>query len=235
LPMVGQFVTMRRTACFVSRETAHRHSLERRLLGARGMESLVELIFVIAAVIIAVSLLPRDTAGRVVLGFGGVVLAAVGVVLFVVITYPTETLLILGAGSMITGAAWGYTHITDRLLWLDPGVLAAVGRVERPGTSPEARRAGHRAGRAGRGAARDEQTDGRAARLVAEVALDEAPEQFVDLPAMVTDGLGDVREVSSLSGAIRQRRARQTAFGQSAESTSVHRDPSPDQPTAAER
>jgi hypothetical protein len=50
-----------------------------------AMESLVELIFVIAAVIMALSLLPRGTAGRFVLGLAGVVLAAVGVTLFVVI------------------------------------------------------------------------------------------------------------------------------------------------------
>jgi hypothetical protein len=197
-----------------------------------AMESLVELIFVIAAVIMALSLLPRGTAGRFVLGLAGVVLAAVGVTVFVVIACPRETLLILGAGSMITGAGWGYAHITDRLLWLDPGVLAAVGRVERRDTSPEAGRAGHRAGR---GAAGDERTDGRAARLAAELARDEAPEQFVDLQAMVTHGLGDLRAASSLLGGIRQRRTRQTAFGQGAESTSVHRDPSPDQPAAAER
>jgi hypothetical protein len=79
------------------------------------MESLVELIFVIAAIITALSLLPRGTAGRVVLGFGGVGLAAVGVALFVVIAYPRNTLLVLGAGAMITGVLWGYVHIIPSL------------------------------------------------------------------------------------------------------------------------
>jgi hypothetical protein len=75
------------------------------------MESLVELTFVIAAVIMALGLLPRETEGRVVLGFGGVGLAAVGVALFVLIA-PREPLLVLGAGSMISGAGWGYAQIT---------------------------------------------------------------------------------------------------------------------------
>jgi hypothetical protein len=79
------------------------------------MESLVELIFVIAAVIMVLSLLPRGTAGRVVLGFGGVVLAAVGVALFVVIAYPRNTLLVLGVGAMITGARWRYVRISSSL------------------------------------------------------------------------------------------------------------------------
>jgi D-serine deaminase-like pyridoxal phosphate-dependent protein len=77
------------------------------MLSAMAMESLGELIFVIAAVIMALSPLPRGTAGRFVLGLAGVVLAAVGVTLFVVIAYPRETLLILGAGSMTPGRDGG--------------------------------------------------------------------------------------------------------------------------------
>jgi hypothetical protein len=79
------------------------------------MESLVELIFMIAAGIMVLSLLPRGTGVRVVLGFGGVVLAAVGVALFVVIAYPRDTVLVLGAGAMITGARWGYARISPSL------------------------------------------------------------------------------------------------------------------------
>jgi hypothetical protein len=76
------------------------------------MESLVELIFGIAAVSMALGLLPSGTERCFVLGFGGVSLAAVGVALFVAIAFPRETLLVLGAGSMIIGAGWGYARIT---------------------------------------------------------------------------------------------------------------------------
>jgi hypothetical protein len=78
------------------------------------MESLIELIFVAAAVIVSLGLLPCRTVARFVLGFGGLLLGAVGIALFVVVAYPRETLLVLGA-SMITGAGWGYAHITPGL------------------------------------------------------------------------------------------------------------------------
>jgi hypothetical protein len=76
------------------------------------MESLVELIFGIAAVSMALGLRVRGTRIRFVLAFGGTLLAAVGLALFVVIAYPRETLLGFGVGSMITAAGWGYAHIT---------------------------------------------------------------------------------------------------------------------------
>jgi hypothetical protein len=40
------------------------------------------------------------------------------------------------------------------------------------------------------------------------VALDQAPEQFVDLHAMITHDLGDIRVANVLFGSIRQRRTR---------------------------
>jgi hypothetical protein len=79
------------------------------------MGSLVELIFGIAAVIMTLGLLPRGTEARFVLALGGPLLAAVGVARFVFIVYPRETLLVLGVGSMITGARWGYAQMTPSL------------------------------------------------------------------------------------------------------------------------
>ena len=68
-----------------------------------------------------------------------------------------------------------------------------------------------------------------------KVALDQAPEQVVDLQAMITHDLRDVRVANLLFGSIRQRGTRQVAFGQRAESTSVHQHSSRDQPAATER
>jgi len=60
-----------------------------------------------------------------------------------------------------------------------------------------------------------------------KVALDQPPKQFVDLDAMVADRLRDVRAANLFLGSIRQGGTRQIAFGQRAESTSVHRHPLP--------
>ncbi|HXA98223.1 MAG TPA: hypothetical protein VN323_21855, partial [Candidatus Dormibacteraeota bacterium] len=65
--------------------------------------------------------------------------------------------------------------------------------------------------------------------LLIEVAPDQAPEQVVDLHAMVAYDLGDVRVTHLLFGSFRQRRTRQVTFGQRAESASVHRPLSLDQ------
>ena len=76
------------------------------------MEPLVEIILVIAAVVMALGLLPFGIEVRFALGLSGLMLATPGVALFVLIAYPRETLLVLGAGSMIAGAGWGYAQIT---------------------------------------------------------------------------------------------------------------------------
>lgn len=77
-----------------------------------AMEVLVEMILVIAAVIMTVGLLPFGTEVRFALGLSGLMLAAPGVALFALIVYPRETLLVLGACSMIAAAGWGYAQIT---------------------------------------------------------------------------------------------------------------------------
>jgi hypothetical protein len=88
------------------------YPLERRLLAVLVMESLVEIIFIAAAVIMALGLVARGLRARFVLGFGGVLLATVGIALFVLIAYPLATLLFLGAGCLVTGAGSGYAQIT---------------------------------------------------------------------------------------------------------------------------
>jgi tetrahydrodipicolinate N-succinyltransferase len=60
-----------------------------------------------------------------------------------------------------------------------------------------------------------------------KVVLDQPPKQFVDLDSMVADRLRDVRVANLFLGTIRQGGTRQIAFGQRAESTSVHRHPLP--------
>jgi hypothetical protein len=99
------------------------------LLIAPAMESLVEVILVISAVIVALALLPLGTEGRVFLGSFGLGLAAVGAALFGVVAYPRQTLLLLGTCSVITGAGWGYAQVTA---WLarrgTRGWTARVGR-----------------------------------------------------------------------------------------------------------
>ena len=77
-----------------------------------AMEPLVEIILIIAALIVALGLLPFWTEVRFALALSGLMLAATGVALFTLIAYPRETLLVLGAGSMISGAGWGYAQIT---------------------------------------------------------------------------------------------------------------------------
>jgi hypothetical protein len=75
------------------------------------MEPLVEIILVIAVVIMALSLLPFGAEGRSVLRLSGLMLAAPGAILFAVIAYPRETLLCLGAGSVIAAVGCRYAHI----------------------------------------------------------------------------------------------------------------------------
>jgi hypothetical protein len=84
-----------------------------------ALELLVEIILVIAAVIMALALLPFGTEVRFALGLSGLTLVALGVVLFVVIAYPRQTLLVLGAGSMIAGAGWGHARATRWLAQRD--------------------------------------------------------------------------------------------------------------------
>jgi hypothetical protein len=62
-----------------------------------AMEPLIEPILVIAAVIVTAALLPLPTKVRVVLGLCGLVLVAVGGALFAFVTYPRETVRLLGA------------------------------------------------------------------------------------------------------------------------------------------
>jgi hypothetical protein len=93
------------------------------------MESLVEIILVVAAVTMALGLLPLGAEVRFVLAFCGLVLAAPGVALFALIAYPRETLLFLGACSMIAGAGWGYAQIAP---WLaHRGTRRWTGRIRR--------------------------------------------------------------------------------------------------------
>jgi hypothetical protein len=70
------------------------------------------IFFVIAAVIMALGLLPFVTEVRFILRLSGLILAAPGVALFALIVYPRETPLLLGACSMIAGAGWEYVQIT---------------------------------------------------------------------------------------------------------------------------
>ena len=72
-----------------------------------AMETLVEIIFVIAAVMMILGLLPFGTEVRFILRLSGLILAAPGVALFALIVYPRETLLLLGACSLIAGAGMG--------------------------------------------------------------------------------------------------------------------------------
>ena len=81
----------------------------------------------IAAVIMALGLLPFGTEVRFILRLSGLILAAPGVALFALIVYPRETLLLLGACSMIAGAGWEYEQITR---WL------AHRATRRSGASP---------------------------------------------------------------------------------------------------
>jgi hypothetical protein len=116
------------------------------LLLAPAMESLVEIILVISAVIVAFALLPLGTEGRVFLGSLGLGLAAVGTALFGVVAYPRQTLLLLGTCSAITGAGWGYAQVTAWLArrgtrrW-----TARVGRSRRRAVGVTSGAGGHHA------------------------------------------------------------------------------------------
>jgi hypothetical protein len=96
------------------------------------MEPLIERILLIAGVIVAGALLPLCTKARVVLGFCGLVLVAVGGALFAFVAYPRETLLFLSAGA---GTAWGYTQVTA---WLTRRAATAI-TVSGAARDPKAR------------------------------------------------------------------------------------------------
>jgi hypothetical protein len=87
------------------------------------MEPLIELILVIAGVIVTAALLPLHTKARVVLGFCGLVLVAVGGALFAFVAYPRETVLFLSAAAVIAGTAWAYTRVTT---WLTRRAATAI-------------------------------------------------------------------------------------------------------------
>ena len=87
------------------------------------IEVLIELLLLIGGVTVAAALLPLQPKVRLVLSFCGLVLVTVGGALFAFVTYPGETLLFLGAGAGITGAAWGYTQVTA---WLARRTASAI-------------------------------------------------------------------------------------------------------------
>ena len=101
-------------------EARHRAPLATAIV----MEPLIELILVIAGVILTAALLfPLHTKARVVLGFCGLVLVAVGGALFAFVAYPRETVLFLSAAAVIAGTAWGYTRVTG---WLTRRAATAI-------------------------------------------------------------------------------------------------------------
>jgi hypothetical protein len=85
------------------------------LLILRVVESLVEHILVTAAAIMATALVPRNSKARFVLSGLGLALGAVGVALFILVTYPGEILLGVGAYAVIAGITWRYTRVAS---WL---------------------------------------------------------------------------------------------------------------------
>jgi multidrug transporter EmrE-like cation transporter len=85
------------------------------LLILRVVESLVELILVTAAAIMATALVPRSSRARFVLSVCGLAFGAIGVALFMLGTYPKEILLGVGAYAVIEGIAGRYTRVTS---WL---------------------------------------------------------------------------------------------------------------------
>src|SRR5713226_5463032 len=93
------------------------------LASAIVMEPLIELILVIAGVIVTAALLPLHTKARVVLGFCGLVLVAVGGALFAFVAYPRETVLFLGAGAVTAGTARGYRQ---GIAWLTRRAPVAI-------------------------------------------------------------------------------------------------------------
>ena len=108
-------------------ETGHRPKHERAhdagVALAIVMEVLIELLLLIGGVAVAAALLPLQPKVRLVLSFCGLVLFTVGGALFVFVMHPVETLLFLGAGAGITGAAWGYTQVTA---WLARRTASAI-------------------------------------------------------------------------------------------------------------
>ena len=79
------------------------------------VEFLVELILVTAAAIMATALVPRSSRARFVLSVCGLAFGAVGVVLFMLATYPREILLGVGAYAVIEGMTGRHTRVTS---WL---------------------------------------------------------------------------------------------------------------------
>ena len=96
------------------------------------MEPLIELILVIAIVIVAAALLPLRTKARVVLGFCGLVLVAVGGTLFAFVAYPRATVLFLTGGAVIAGTAWGYIRVTAWLTRRDDTAITVSGAAREP-------------------------------------------------------------------------------------------------------
>lgn len=99
---------------------------------AAVMEPLIELILVTAIVIVAAALLPLCTKARVVLGFCGLVLVAVGGTLFAFVAYPRATALFLTGGAVIAGTAWGYTRATAWLTRRDDTAITVSGTAGEP-------------------------------------------------------------------------------------------------------
>jgi hypothetical protein len=96
------------------------------------MEPLIELILVIAGIIVTAALLPLRTKARVVVGFCGLVLVAVGGALFAFVAYPRETVLVLTGGAVIAGTAWGYTRVTAWLTRRDDTAITVPGAAREP-------------------------------------------------------------------------------------------------------
>ena len=90
---------------------------------ATVMEVLIEALLLIGGVTAAVALLPLQPKVRLVLGFCGLVLVAVGGALFACVAYPRETLLFLGAGAVAAGNAWGYKQV---MAWLARRSASAI-------------------------------------------------------------------------------------------------------------
>jgi hypothetical protein len=88
------------------------------LLVLRVVESLVELILVTAAAIMATALVPRSSRARFVLSVCGLAFGAIGVALFMLVTYPKEILLGVGAYAVIEGMTGRHTRVTS---WLTRG------------------------------------------------------------------------------------------------------------------
>ena len=96
------------------------------------MEPLSELILGIGGVMVTTALLRLRTGVRVVLGFCGLVLVAVGGALFAFVAYPRETLLFLSAGAGVVGTAWGYTRVTAWLTRRAVTVITVSGAAREP-------------------------------------------------------------------------------------------------------